>query len=216
MLGWMMDLLTPEAAETSEARPYHHGDLQRALVEAAQRILDRDGLQALSLRAVAREAGVSPAAPYHHFKDKAELLDAVGAEAFHALAAAMREAREAEPDDALTAMGVAYVVFARENPPRYRVMWDCSRDKDAMPHEKEAGGEPTAYDMVRNELIRSGAVAADDELGAEIATCAMWTAVHGLAEMANFSNFDPLKEALGGERAFYRAMLSNIGHLRGL
>ena len=211
----MMDLLTRDAPgdTTDEARPYHHGDLQRALVDAARRILDRDGLAALSLRAVAREAGVSPAAPYHHFKDKAELLNAVAAEAFDALAEAMREARDAEPDDALTAMGVAYVVFARENPSRYRVMWDCSRDKDAMPHDHANEG---AYDLVRNELLRSGAVSADDELGAEVATCAMWTAVHGLAEMANFSNFEPLKDALGGERAFYRAMLSNIGHLRGL
>ena len=203
------------SAAAGDARPYHHGDLSRALVAAAQAILEREGAAALSLRAVAREAGVSPAAPYHHFKDKAELLDAVAHEAFDQLAAAMREARDAEPDDALTAMGVAYVVFARENPSRYRVMWDCSRDKDAMPHEKP-NGELSAYDLVKDELVRSGAVAADDELGAEVATCAMWTAVHGLAEMANFSNFDPLKEALGGERAFYRAMLSNIGHLRGL
>ena len=210
-----MDLLSREAADTTEARPYHHGDLSRALVAAAQAILEREGAQALSLRAVAREAGVSPAAPYHHFKDKAELLDAVAHEAFDRLAVAMREARAAEPDDALTAMGVAYVVFARENPSRYRVMWDCSRDKDAMPHEKP-DGELGAYDLVKDELIRSGAVSPDDELGAEVATCAMWTAVHGLAEMAGFTNFDPLKDALGGERAFYRAMLRNIGHLRGL
>ena len=60
-----------------EARPYHHGDLRRALVEAARRILESEGPTALSLRAVAREAGVSPAAPYHHFKDKSELLEEV-------------------------------------------------------------------------------------------------------------------------------------------
>ena len=56
-------------ADEREA-PYHHGDLRDALVEAAQRILETDGLVALSLRAVARRAGVSPAAPYHHFPDK--------------------------------------------------------------------------------------------------------------------------------------------------
>ncbi|WP_397419673.1 TetR family transcriptional regulator, partial [Phenylobacterium sp.] len=59
-------------ARTAEPRPYHHGDLRRALVEAARRLLEAEGPSALSLRAVAREAGVSPAAPYHHFKDKAE------------------------------------------------------------------------------------------------------------------------------------------------
>lgn len=62
---------------TAESRPYHHGDLSRALVDAARKILETEGPAALSLRAVAREAGVSPAAPYHHFKDKNDLLEAV-------------------------------------------------------------------------------------------------------------------------------------------
>ncbi|MDZ4318073.1 MAG: helix-turn-helix domain-containing protein, partial [Phenylobacterium sp.] len=72
-------------SETPESRPYHHGDLRRALVEAACRLLEKEGAQSLSLRAVAREAGVSPAAPYHHFKDKSELLDAVAHEGWEKL-----------------------------------------------------------------------------------------------------------------------------------
>ena len=67
-------------SQAAEARPYHHGDLRRALIDAARRLLESEGPSALSLRAVAREAGVSPAAPYHHFKDKGELLDAVAGE----------------------------------------------------------------------------------------------------------------------------------------
>ena len=70
---------------TAESRPYHHGDLSRALIDAARKILENDGPAALSLRAVAREAGVSPAAPYHHFKDKVELLEAVAHEGWHEL-----------------------------------------------------------------------------------------------------------------------------------
>ena len=70
----------------NEAKPYHHGDLRRALVEAAERILENEGPSALSLRAVAREAGVSAAAPYHHFKDKNELLAAIAQEGFELLA----------------------------------------------------------------------------------------------------------------------------------
>src|SRR5277367_5140221 len=89
-------------------RPYHHGDLSRALVEAGRRILEAEGPAALSLRAVAREAGVSPAAPYHHFKDKSELLDAVAAEGWHELGDAIAKGRAVtrDPRLALTEIGV--------------------------------------------------------------------------------------------------------------
>src|SRR5580704_13288470 len=103
---------------SAQMRPYHHGDLSRALVEAARRILEAEGASALSLRAVAREAGVSPAAPYHHFKDKTELLEAVAHEGWETLGEAIAEARRtsADPRDAIANIGIAYVKFARENP----------------------------------------------------------------------------------------------------
>ena len=104
-------------AKSAESRPYHHGDLRRALVDAARRLLEAEGPSALSLRAVAREAGVSPAAPYHHFKDKAELLDAVAQEGWDILGRQMHEAKAgATGMHQLTALGIAYVCFARENP----------------------------------------------------------------------------------------------------
>src|SRR5580658_11275763 len=85
-----------------EPKPYHHGDLRRALMESADAILEREGPNALSLRAVAREAGVSPAAPYHHFKDKDELLGAIAREGFARLSLALVEAAgtsEREPEE---------------------------------------------------------------------------------------------------------------------
>src|SRR6478609_3661644 len=105
-------------AKSAESRPYHHGDLRRALIDAAQRLLETEGPTALSLRAVAREAGVSPAAPYHHFKDKGELLDAVAHEGWDLLNELMTQARASHDSvrDKLTALGVAYVRFARDNP----------------------------------------------------------------------------------------------------
>src|SRR6202012_4265946 len=110
-------------SQAAEARPYHHGDLRRALIDAASRLLEAEGPSALSLRAVAREAGVSPAAPYHHFKDKGELLDAVAGEGWHMLddTIARVRAEAASPADALDEIGVAYVCFARDNPAIYRV-----------------------------------------------------------------------------------------------
>ena len=118
--------------EAAAARPYHHGDLQRALVEAAGRVLEREGPTALSLRAVAREAGVSPAAPYHHFKDKDDLINAVAKQGFDILAEVMRSAsKDAETaSERLVSMGVAYVVFARDHPALYHVMFDAKRKRE--------------------------------------------------------------------------------------
>src|SRR5580698_358539 len=102
----------------AQVRPYHHGDLSRALVDAARRILEAEGAQALSLRAVAREAGVSPAAPYHHFKDKTELLEAVAHGGWEMMSDLIATARRdaVDPRNALADIGIAYVKFSRENP----------------------------------------------------------------------------------------------------
>jgi len=199
-------------ALSGEPRPYHHGDLRRALVDAAQRVLERDGPQALSLRAVAREAGVSPAAPYHHFKDKNDLMNALAEEGFHGLGDALKTEFDLDPDHHLGAMGLAYVKFARANPALYRVMYDCARNEDAMPsktHDKKDGG----FHLVREAMIRAGADPAD-EVGLELACIASWCTAHGVAEMAGFVQFRPLIERLGGEEAFVRGVLDHISHAR--
>jgi len=105
---------------------YHHGNLRRALIEGALHILETEGLSGLSLRAAARRAGVSEAAPYRHFADKEALLAAVAEEGFRALSAAMREARGkagGELAARFRATGMTYVRFAVENPARFRLMF---------------------------------------------------------------------------------------------
>lgn len=197
-------------AKSAESRPYHHGDLRRALVDAARRLLEAEGPTALSLRAVAREAGVSPAAPYHHFKDKAELLDAVAQEGWDLVSKLMVEAKAgAEGLHQLTALGTAYVCFARDNPALYRVMYDGARDKEALPEDMQHDKD-SAYCMVRDTMIEHGANP-DDEVHLELASVAAWCGAHGLAEMAGFKQFDHLKEALGGERQFLEAVLHHMG-----
>ncbi|MCR5877331.1 TetR/AcrR family transcriptional regulator [Phenylobacterium sp. J367] len=197
-------------SQAAEPRPYHHGDLRRALVDAARRLLENEGPSALSLRAVAREAGVSPAAPYHHFKDKGELLDAVAHEGWLMLDQAMAAAKAAAEGPAkLTAIGLSYVCFARDNPALYRVMYDAARDKEALPMETK-DGEDSAYCKVRNTMVELGADPGM-ETDLELATIAAWCGAHGLAEMAGFRQFDHLKQALGGEEPFLRAVLNHLG-----
>ncbi|MBX3480234.1 MAG: TetR/AcrR family transcriptional regulator [Caulobacter sp.] len=198
-------------AAVADTRPYHHGDLRRALVDAAARILEREGPSALSLRAVAREAGVSPAAPYHHFKDKNELLEAVAHVGWEALGEAMLDVRDkgADVQSLMTELGVAYVCFSQRHPALYRVMYDRSRDKDALP-EGMQDKEDSAYCLVRETFKKvAGPEVADVDI--ELATIAAWCAAHGLAEMSGFAQFNPLREALGGDEAFLRGVLSHLG-----
>src|SRR5258706_15862187 len=198
-------------SQAAEARPYHHGDLRRALIDAASRVLEAEGPSALSLRAVAREAGVSPAAPYHHFKDKTELLEAVAHEGWEMLDAALAKAKAQAPSarEAMSELGVAYVCFARENPALYRVMYDTARDREDLPDQMQ-GDKDSAYCKVRDTLVEAGANP-EDTLDIELATSAAWCSAHGLAEMAGFKQFQHLKDACGGERAFFKAIFQHMG-----
>ncbi len=198
-------------SQAAETRPYHHGDLSRALVDAARRLLEAEGPSALSLRAVAREAGVSPAAPYHHFKDKGELLTAVAGEGWMLLDEAIVAAKKAAPSihEAMTEIGVAYVCFATNNPALYRVMYDTARDKEDFPDQMD-NGDDSPYCKVRDTLIEAG-VDPIARVDLELATVAAWCAAHGLAEMSGFKQFEHLKADLGGETAFFRAVFNHLG-----
>lgn len=198
------------SSEAAGERPYHHGDLSRALVMAGRRILESEGPAALSLRAVAREAGVSPAAPYHHFKDKGELLDAVAEEGWNELGAAIAKGRASasDPKSAMIEIGVAYVVFARQNPALYRLMYHAACDREMMPdHAKD---EDSAWRHVAEAIVEAGGDPLN-EREMQLAQIAAWCNVHGIAEMAGFKEFAPLREALGGEEPFVRALLNHGG-----
>ncbi|MGH6958742.1 MAG: TetR/AcrR family transcriptional regulator [Caulobacteraceae bacterium] len=179
------------------------------MVEAARRILESEGPAALSLRAVAREAGVSPAAPYHHFKDKTELVEAVAQGGWAVLTEAILEARRSgdNPAEALMQIGLAYVNFARDNPALYRVMYDQVRNRTAMAEDHK---DPSSgFGQVQRALVEAGADP-DDGRELELATVASWCAVHGLAEMCNFRDFEPLRQSMG-DQAFLRGVLRHYG-----
>ncbi|MBV9511645.1 MAG: TetR/AcrR family transcriptional regulator [Caulobacteraceae bacterium] len=182
-------------------RPYHHGDLRRALLDAAITIIERDGANAMTLRAVAREAGVSPAAPYHHFKDKGDLLHDVAKEGFRQLYQAMAAASDPQ------SRSIAYVEFAHEHPALYRVMYDCARNMERLPTSVEV--LDASAQLMRQALI--DASAGDmHELDLALTAIAAWSAAHGLAEMSLFSQFQPLKDAMGGERPFLKALFDRL------
>jgi AcrR family transcriptional regulator len=190
-----------------EARPYHHGDLRRALVDAARRLLETEGPAAMSLRAVAREAGVSPAAPYHHFKDKAELMGAIASEGWVLLTEAMSEANRAKPDDPL-ALVMTYVSFARSRPALYRVMFDAARENESLAFEGMLDSA-SPYAWMRRGLMRARKDSSLVDI--ELSILAAWASSHGLAEMLGFRQFDNIKQALGSEEAFLKAVLEHMG-----
>src|SRR5262245_35161529 len=108
-------------------REYHHGDLKNALVESAARLMVEQGIENVSLREVARKAGVSHAAPYHHFTNKSGLLAAVAEEGFSRFNGyqerAFRMSRTKPPLERLKALGHAYVRFAIAHPSFFRIMF---------------------------------------------------------------------------------------------
>lgn len=109
-----------------ENRPYHHGDLRRALLDAALQLVAERGIHNFTLREVARQAGVSHNAPYHHFADKAELVVALTVEGFKTLELAVRSTYEQTPGTPLErtlAISGTYIRFALENPAAFSLMF---------------------------------------------------------------------------------------------
>jgi AcrR family transcriptional regulator len=116
----------PPRPRAKAAGAYHHGELREALLDAAEALLAQRGAARLGLRDVARSAGVSHAAPYHHFAGLPELLTALAERSFQQLGAAMQAGVDAHPGDAreqLLAIATAYVDFARRRPARFRLMF---------------------------------------------------------------------------------------------
>ena len=117
---------------TQPTRPYHHGDLRPALLRAAVEAIGQAGPAAMSLREVARRAGVSHAAAAYHFGDKAGLLTAVATQGYRMLAEELRDARDA--DRGFLEVGIAYVRFAVSHRAHFEVMY---RPELYRPNERQ-------------------------------------------------------------------------------
>ncbi len=165
--------------------PYHHGDLHEALLQAAERVLERDGLAGLTLRAVAREAGVSHAAPTHHFGDLTGLLSELAAIGFRMFNAAMVAARGSETHPLMKglATGKAYVAYAQAHPGMYGLMFRNERLDMTRPSLHEAAtasfqGLANSVGAGRNERLAGEALEALS-LDQAAAIARAWSLVHG-------------------------------------
>ncbi|MCE7001763.1 TetR/AcrR family transcriptional regulator [Kibdelosporangium philippinense] len=162
--------------------PYHHGDLRRAVLDAALEVIATDGPSAISLRDLARRAGVSHAAPAHHFKDKAGLLTAIAVEGNELLAESLAQAAEGDRDR-LKDLGVRYVRFALDHPGHFEVMYRPDLYHRHAP-ELLAAREQTA------KLLRGTIEAMGGDQNARATQLAAWSAAHGFATLALAGNLD--------------------------
>jgi len=165
--------------------PYHHGDLRRGLIAAALHILGAEGSAALTLRAAARLAGVSQAAPYRHFADKETLLAAVAEEGFRALTEAMRAAAAPHGGDLIgrfRAVGQSYVRFAVEHPAQFRVMF--GRELAQRESHLDLGAASAETFTMLTAAIQQGQQAGLLRPGEpRDLAMASWSMVHGLSAL---------------------------------
>jgi AcrR family transcriptional regulator len=171
-----------KAGGAGSASPYHHGALHDALLEAAERVLERDGLPGLTLRAVAREAGVSHAAPTHHFGDLIGLVSELAAIGFRQFNDAMvaAGATGTVPGEKALARARAYVGYAQAHPGMYGLMFRTERLDMSRPSLKEAANASfadltSAVGASRHEQISAQALSLDQAA----AITRAWSLVHG-------------------------------------
>jgi AcrR family transcriptional regulator len=178
-------------ASAASKRGYHHGDLRNALVAAAADLAAKGGPQSVTIRAAAREVGVTPTAAYRHFGGHEELLLAAKSAAMDELSAAMRkevdgQVRTIDPvQDALArfgAIGRGYLAFARAEPGLFETVFSPNSPVLPPPEERTGSGPFTMLVDAVDELVRVGHLAPELRPMAELTA---WSVMHGLATLLN-------------------------------
>ncbi len=177
---------TKPRARADDGHRYHHGALRDALLRAAEGELAEKGIEGFSLRGVAKRAGVSHAAPAHHFKDTGALLTTLAAEGFRRFVAAQTRRQETAEQDGLSqlvAAGLGYVEFATANPALFRLMFSSRRpdhDDPALAAAARAAFGQLVADVAR---LRGADPWADSSVMLDV--MAAWAMVHGLGDLLN-------------------------------
>ena len=191
-----MDGVNCKAYGPGMARGYHHGDLKAALITAAIDLLDAGGPDAVTVRAVARRAGVAHSAPINHFPDRAALLTAVANLIFADLISAIDKAFDAaeSPIDKLRAFGPAVTSFALAQPNRYRLLW--RRDSLSPADRFIDEGVSQMCERLKAVLLAEAAPACRD-VDSEV--IALWSMTHGYVALRLDGNLVAGDDAVSGK-----------------
>jgi len=180
----LLDGCDEPLSRAKKSKSYHHGDLRAALVDAALGLIKDGGVEALTLRAAARQAGVTHAAPYRHFEDKNALLAAVAQSGFEQMADDIRRA-QAEFDDAgeqMRATGLAYAQFAQTHCEHFALMFGrVFANRDAYPDLQQAS--ETTFALLLQTIIRCQAEGILGDADPRELALTAWSMTHGFASL---------------------------------
>lgn len=199
--------------QPARTKPYHHGDLRQAMLDEAARMIEAQGLEGLSLRAMARAVGVTHAAPANHFGDLTGLLSELAADGYRRFAAglvAAMDAAGADPAARGRAMAHAYVGFARRNPGLFTLMFRSERLDAGRPALKDAIA--TARQVLQSAVAEQGGGTASP-LATTAQATARWALVHGYAVLLLEGRLKGALAALPkdtGETGLFDAVLDSI------
>ena len=188
----------PKPSRAPRRRGYHHGDLRAVLLEAGEAELAEHGVEGFSLRGVAKRAGVSHAAPAHHFRDANGLLTALAAEGFRRFVDKQKARQQVADKDALSqlvAAGMGYIDFAMTHPALFRLMFSSDRpDHEAEELHLAASA---AYRKLVEDVGRLRGAGAEPPPTEVMRT---WAIAHGLADLMNSRRLKPLLGLRKAER----------------
>lgn len=188
--------MAPKNENSGRRKGYHHGNLRQALINTALSLISEKGAAGFTIAEAARAAGVSPAAPYRHFKDRDALLADVAEQGFGVFAAGLAEAwAEGQPDPraAFKRMGQAYLAFAREEPSYFAAMFESGLSFKAFPELQEASDR--AFSVLRQACEAVIAtLPADQRPPVMMMALHIWSLSHGIAAL--FSRGDEARRPI--------------------
>ncbi|MFC5066430.1 TetR/AcrR family transcriptional regulator [Flaviflagellibacter deserti] len=190
-------------------RGYHHGNLKEALVRAALDLIGEKGVGGFTFADAARMAGVSPAAPYRHYRDRDELLSDVAKRGFETFEAALSRAwndGKPEPFEAMERLGRAYLDFARSEPAYYSAMFEAGTPTDGSPELREVGDR--AFAVLRSAAERLVELAPKDSRPpALMVALHIWSMTHGIASLFGRADGGRRKVPMSAEDLLEAGML---------